>query len=653
MVDYERYYLWSRQNLYPRADRDTEEEDEDKNDSSNMKSSNMAKETSSATERASSAASTSSNDELDSSENSNNSTSFASECVDCSTEEIALCPPCTSNQRCVSTTRTCSQCASAYCEDLDSDGPSAGTIVGVSVGCAIGVALIVGVLFMIWRRRKKANMNAPTVNDTEFDATMQSRGMSAFGLYSGNASQMGNSFYQERGRGQSEKSDHFLSFGSQFADGRDTMFSGLGNGVPSATINQAHVLKPAQAKPKVVNIELMRTESPGSSLAPTVDEKEVSDTDQMSQVSSNVSIVGEIMTSSSPNQDKRSTQIYEFKRLKSITRSVSRREKAPGGGNRSGASSESVSEVNKITSRENVVAPLDAMPSTPLATYNRPSRRIVPDQDSVDSSLVDNAPRPMVSTRDLATVPAAVTSPPSPTVSNVSHPHPLHCDGSGGTYPNGGVKDTSVDYLLSLSAISQASFGTSLMNSFPIPPDSSASTPRDSSFGGGMQQDGDNSRNSAPSRPRLNSNPDRFQQTPPPTIDRTLDLDSAMRQFRNSCSPELLSSPGLPPLNLNQVTVDESSLSDLIAQEHQLQLDAHVNQNSESSLSTNVSEQLHQSSLSSADPKKVSSSPPASLAIVTAAADKRSRDVSTFASPTSDTSSPSNPFSNSHAIFDK
>ncbi|RKP34785.1 hypothetical protein BJ085DRAFT_40633 [Dimargaris cristalligena] len=84
------------------------------------------------------------------------------QCVDCSAQLVAVCPPCSANQKCVSATRTCDACATAVCVDINSEASNLPATVGISVGTIVGVILLFGIMLFLWRRyRSSANTQPP------------------------------------------------------------------------------------------------------------------------------------------------------------------------------------------------------------------------------------------------------------------------------------------------------------------------------------------------------------------------------------------------------------------------------------------------------------------------------------------------------------
>ncbi|KAJ1992116.1 hypothetical protein H4R33_001133 [Dimargaris cristalligena] len=381
-----------------------------------------------------------------------NSDDTNGDCVDCSGQPIAECPPCSSNQSCIYTTRTCSSCATAVCMDLNSGGPATSTIVGAAVGSVAAVLLLGVIGFFLWRKRRndKAGRQHMTDGDGPMPGTRSADGIEDFKA----SSHTTDSFFNGNRQTMGEKDSRFLSFGSHLAGGRGSVFSALDAVNGSATINQAQVIKPAQAsvsqvKPKVVNIELVRSESNRNSPTSTIDRRELNRDSLQSIESAGPSIYFESGLPPPAEDGKRSTQIYEFKRVNTLGRSMSRRGRRGGVGNAgeddldssmvdnqdldimdaevglpvvtrtvSGHSAKisSAGQTRASTPSSPTEQAASAAPSltVPPAARNRQSRRLMPDTAiTVDTSGLGlaNSLGPQ-----LSSAPTAVTQPPSPTV---------------------------------------------------------------------------------------------------------------------------------------------------------------------------------------------------------------------------------------------
>ncbi|KAJ1912746.1 hypothetical protein IWQ60_009521 [Tieghemiomyces parasiticus] len=429
----------------------------------------------------------------------------SSGCFDCSSVPLPVCPPCGNNQQCVYTTRTCDSCSTAVCVDNDAGGPSTGTIVGAAVGSAVGLGIILALLFLYWRRRKRSEAGGHVqVKESHSFAS------NAFADPT-HVSQRTDSFFNEHAA--AEKDAHFLSFGSQMAGGRGSVLSALDPMRASTTIDRAQVIKPIQAsvtqvKPKVVNVEMVRSESQGNSPPATIH----SVRDSVNSIESAepsvyfgsgvpLELVREVngsgaggATAASVASEKHATHIYEFKRVNTLGRSRSRRGKVTAGdgsvetSQADGASSTSASvphspgktgssvapEASIIAGGSNGGAP--PVLSVPPASYNRMSRRLMPEDAPLAHGNDAGSTRSVsITTAAPAIMPAAVTSPPSPTISKggsdmtfATAASALPVDGTASVRSS---NNPASDTFFTESFHSQPSFGPAMpMPSLPLSP---------------------------------------------------------------------------------------------------------------------------------------------------------------------------------------
>ncbi|KAJ1967852.1 hypothetical protein H4R35_006593, partial [Dimargaris xerosporica] len=453
-------------------------------------------------------------------------------CLDCSKQALATCPPCKSDERCVYTKRTCSACSVAVCEAKEvASSTNTAAIIGGVVGGIVVVVLVAACLFL-WRKRKH-----PARKSAEFGQSFNQSSLRPD--HSGARGMGAHESYMSSTLGvDPEKNSRFLSFGSHFPSGGEgSLFNALDTATP-ATINQAQVLKPVQAqvaqvKPKVVNIELVRstsTRTKGSN-GPTPDQSMISKESHMSlkshTLSNNVdSRVTSMAESEAPEESKRLTQVFEFKRVNTLTRSVSKRRKdvnqiqsptsdlppspelnekpVPTLPRSESPNSDPPSVPSQSSSRMSLriitAAPVDpelspaqfadsglasALPvrsvdsssiAPPPTAHARQPRRLDSCPSGSDAPAVIDSAATLSSTHSHATVqaqttlapaPAALTQPPSPQLSSTvvtAHPTASAPVAANQTYT---APDESA---FSSSVMSQLSFANSLVSSFPEPP---------------------------------------------------------------------------------------------------------------------------------------------------------------------------------------
>ncbi|KAJ1981664.1 hypothetical protein H4R34_001986 [Dimargaris verticillata] len=458
-------------------------------------------------------------------------------CLDCSQQTLVTCPPCKSDERCVYTKRTCDACSVAICEAKEAESSTnTAAIIGGVVGGVVFVVLVAVFLF-IWRKRKHPARKSAEFGQSFNQSSLRPDHSGARGMY-GHESYMSSTLGVDP-----EKNSRFLSFGSHFPSGGEgSLFNALDTATP-ATINQAQVLKPVQAqvaqvKPKVVNIELVRSTSTrtkggnGSTPDQSITSKESHATlSSHTPSNGNDSRVTSMAESEAPEENKRSTQVFEFKRVNTLTRSVSKRRNDVNQIQPSTSQLPPSPELNEkaVPALPRSESPNIDPPSVPLQSSSRMSLRIItavsadPELSSeqfsdtgltnalplrsADSSTI--APPPTAHARQsrrldsqptgsdapaflesaatsssthphaamhdhatLATAPAALTQPPSPRVPSSSS------SAAAGTavatihptVPASQAYTAPDESAFSSSVMSQLSFANSLVSSFPEPP---------------------------------------------------------------------------------------------------------------------------------------------------------------------------------------